>query len=188
MLKKLLLLLILSVSYFVSTAQENSLDNQFITITEKSNNYKEYKVVKKNKLNALHKNVLDTVAELQNKITTSSAEILSQRTEINSLNKELASTKSELTVSKEKENGIYFFGILTNKATYNIVAISIIGILLFIIVVLFIKFKNSFQIIKSTKDKLIETDEEFESFRQRSLEREQQIRRKLQDEINKNKT
>jgi hypothetical protein len=37
------------------------------------------------------------------------------------------------------------------------------------------------------KEKLEETDNEFENFRQRSLEREQKIRRKLQDELNKHK-
>ncbi|MFK5982105.1 MAG: hypothetical protein QM499_04250 [Flavobacteriaceae bacterium] len=188
MLKNIFLFLILIASFFTTNAQDNTLDNQFITITEKSNNYKEYKVVKKNKLNALHRNVLDTVVTLQKRINASSTEILTQKTEINNLNQELSSTKSELIISKEKEDGIYVFGMLTNKSTYNIVAISVIVILLLIIAVLFIKFKSSFQIIKSTKDKLTETDEEFENFRQRSLEREQQIRRKLQDEINKNKS
>ena len=63
-----------------------------------------------------------------------------------------------------------------------------LGILFLIIVVLFIKYKSGFYIIKTTKSKLRETDEEFENFRQRSLEREQQLRRKLQDEINKKKS
>ena len=63
-----------------------------------------------------------------------------------------------------------------------------LGLLSLIIVVLFIKYKSGFDIIKTTKNKLRETDEEFEKFRQRSLEREQQLRRKLQDEINKKKS
>ena len=79
-------------------------------------------------------------------------------------------------------------GILTNKSTYTLIVFVTLGLLLLIIIVLFIKYKSGFDIIKTTKSKLDETDEEFESFRQRSLEREQQIRRKLQDEINKNKS
>ena len=62
-----------------------------------------------------------------------------------------------------------------------------LGFLLLIIVLLFVRFKNSYNIIKTTKEKLEETDNEFENFRQRSLEREQKIRRKLQDELNKHK-
>ncbi len=179
-------LIIFSISICAS-AQENSIDEQFKTLTKKSNNYKDYKVVKKAKLNTLHKNVLDSIDRLENKIALSSSEIVSQKTEINLLKKELSSTKDELVISREKEDGIHVFGVLTKKTTYNIVAISIIGILLAIIIVLFFKYKKSFMLIKSTKEKLVEIEEEYESYRQRSLEREQQLRRKLQDEINKNK-
>jgi len=52
---------------------------------------------------------------------------------------------------------------------------------------LFIKFKSGFDIIKTTKIRLCETDDELENLRQRSLDREQLLRRKLQDEINKKK-
>ena len=43
-------------------------------------------------------------------------------------------------------------------------------------------------ILASCGDKLAETEQEFEEHRKRALEREQQVRRKLQDEINKNKS
>ena len=49
------------------------------------------------------------------------------------------------------------------------------------------RFRTSNRITKESKAKLAETELEFEGFRQRSLEREQQIRRKLQDELNRNK-
>ena len=44
-------------------------------------------------------------------------------------------------------------------------------------------FLSGFDIIKTTKIKLRETDDELDNLRQRSLGREQQLRRKLQDEI-----
>ena len=74
-----------------------------------------------------------------------------------------------------------------NKSTYTFIVFITLGILSLIIIVLFIKYKSGFDIIKTTKIKLRETDEELENFRQRSLDREQQLRRKLQDEINKKK-
>ena len=188
MTNKLTIFLAFILSFASITAQDNSLNDQFNNITQKSNNYKDYKVVKKNRLNALQRNVLDTVSNLHKQINTSSVEITKQNSEIVSLNNELSTTKNELIISKEKENGIPVFGMITQKSTYNITALSIIGILLSIIVILFIKYKSGFDVIKTTKSNLAETDEEFEGFRQRSLEREQQLRRKLQDEINKNKS
>jgi len=187
MTKYLLVAFLFFSTCFSIQAQENTLNNQFNTITEKSNNYKDYKVVKKNKLNFLQRNVLDSVALLQQKIKTSSSEVIQQKSEITTLQQDLEATKNELIISKDKEDGIPFFGTMTKKTTYNTVALSIIGVLLLIIIILFFKYKSSFGIIKTTKTKLEETEEEYESFRQRTLEKEQQLRRKLQDEINKNK-
>ncbi len=169
-------------------AQQLSIDEQFEDVLKKSNNYQDYKVVKKDKIYQLRKSVIDSLTLLENNIVTKSTEIESQKAEIDNLTIKLATTKNELTISKGKENGINVLGILTNKSTYTLIVFVTLGILLLIIVVLFIKYKSGFDIIKTTKNKLAETDEEFENFRQRSLEREQQIRRKLQDEINKNKS
>ena len=169
-------------------AQQQSIDDQFEDLIKKSNNYQDYKVVKKEKIYSIRKNVSDSFVKLEETIQSKSSEIETQKSEINSLTTELDTTKSDLATSKGKENGINVLGILTNKSTYTLIVFITLGILLLIIVVLFIKYKSGFDVIKTTKAKLDETDEEFESFRQRSLEREQQIRRKLQDEINKNKS
>jgi len=181
------LLILLFISAFTIVAQENDLENQFNDVLKKSNNYQEYKVIKKVEINTLKKNVLDTVAALEQNITSSSLEIGQQKETISNLNKELETTKNELAISIKKEKGIEILGIVTNKSTYNIVAFSLIVILLITIFVLLFKYKNSNTITKSTLSKLTETEEELDSFRQKTLEREQQLRRKLQDEINKNK-
>ena len=92
-----------------------------------------------------------------------------------------------MAIYKNKEKVINVLGILIQKSTYNLFVFFSLGFLLLIIVLLFVRFKNGYNMIKTTKEKLEETDNEFENFRQRSLEREQKIRRKLQDELNKHK-
>ena len=185
--KNIVLLALLFISSFSIIAQENNLEAQFDAVIKKSNSYQEFKVIKKTAINTLKKNVLDSLSLLKQNLDTSSTQIEQQKDIISNLNTELETTKSDLIVSKEKENGIKLFGIITNKTTYNTIAFSLIAILLFIIFILFYKFKTSNSITKSTKKKLSETEDEFELFRQKTIEREQQLRRKLQDEINKNK-
>lgn len=180
----LLLLFFSSLSVF---SQDNSLENQFDEVLKKSNNYQEYKVVKKTDLNTLKSNTLSTVSQLESTIESSTQEINSQKSTITNLNKELESTKNNLEISKDKEKNIEVFGFKTTKGTYNTGMFSFIGLLLFTIIVLFIKYNNSNRVTKSTKIKLSETEDELESFRHRTIEKEQQLRRKLQDEINKNK-
>ncbi|OAB78916.1 hypothetical protein [Cochleicola gelatinilyticus] len=169
------------------TSTDNSLEGQFTDVIDGSNNFQEYKVIKKFKINQLQKNVLDSVAALEKQITTANAEIEKQQTEISSLTETLKTTEEDLTTSKEKEDGIEILGMLTQKATYNTIMWSLILILLAILAFLFYKYKNSHAVTKAANLKLAETEEEFDAHRAKTLEREQQLRRKLQDEINKNK-
>ena len=100
---------------------------------------------------------------------------------------ELRATKEDLALSREKENGIEVFGVITEKATYNTILWTIIAVLLIILAYLGYKFKNSHNVTKEAQLKLAETEIELETHRQKALEREQKLRRKLQDEINKKK-
>ena len=103
------------------------------------------------------------------------------------MNNKLSDTESQLSDSLAREDGISLFGILLKKSTYNALLWTIIGLLFLLLMVFISRFRSSNKITRAAKEKLAETEMEFEGFRQRSLEREQQIRRKLQDEINKNK-
>ncbi len=193
--KRILLTLLVFLCYYAEiNSQEaknqnstNTLKDQFYNVINKSNSYQDYKVVKKFKLNQLQNSVLDSIAVLETKIETLSAEINTKQKEITNLNSSLSATNINLKASKEKENGIYLFGILLQKSTYNIILWSVIGLLLILFGVFVVKFRNSNSITKESKLKLAETETDLEGHRQRSLEREQQLRRKLQDELNKNK-
>jgi hypothetical protein len=168
-------------------ANQNTLEDQFTDVIDKSNSYQEFKVIEKYKMNRLKKNVLDSVSSLEATIDTLLAEIGSQKLEISSLNQTLTSTNNDLAASREKENGIHLFGMLLTKSAYNALLWSIIGILLVLLGVFVMKFRGSNAITRDAKRKLEETEAEFDTHRQRSLEREQQLRRKLQDELNKQK-
>lgn len=180
----LLLLLALTKN---TQAQELNIEGQFQDLIKKSNNYKGYKVVKKEKLYTLRSNVSDSIKSYKQEINTLDKEKEFQDSSIDQLTRELDTTKKELAIYKDKEKVINVLGISIKKSTYNLFVFFGFSFLLLIIFILFIRYKNSFNIIKITKEKLEETDNEFENFRQRSLEREQKIRRKLQDELNKHK-
>lgn len=167
--------------------EKNTLNNQMTDAFDKSNSYQEYKVIKKTQLATLKRNILDSVSTLERKITGLESEIKNQNTEIDSLTQNLNQTQENLAASKEKEDGIELFGILTSKATYNTIMWSIIGILLLISGFLFYRFLNSHKITKAAQLKMAEIEIELEDNRRNSLEREQKLRRKLQDEINKNR-
>ncbi|WP_034258552.1 hypothetical protein [Altibacter lentus] len=179
---------------FMLNAQEeaqetltNSLEDQFVDVVDNSNNYQDYKVIKKTKINKLRENIMDSIAALKAEIQTSEGSLDQQKNKISSLTQELASTKEDLALSRKKENGIELFGMLTEKSTYNSIMWAIILMLLVALGFFIYKYKNSNSVTKEAQLKLAETEIEFEEHRQKTIEQQQQLRRKLQDEINKNR-
>ncbi len=167
--------------------RKNTLNEQMTEAFEKSNSYQEYKVIKKTQLATLKRNILDSVSALEKRMFAQKSELELQNNEVDSLRQNLKNTQQNLANAKEKEDGIAIFGILTSKATYNIIMWSIIVILLLISGFLFYRFLNSNKITNAAQLKMAEMEIELEDYRRNSLEREQKLRRKLQDEINKNR-
>lgn len=178
---------------FSMTAQDsievrkNTLNDQMTEAFEKSNSYQEFKVIKKTELATLRRNILDSISSLEKKIGTQNNQLEEQKSEIDSLRGNLKRTQENLTLSQEKEDGIEIFGVLTSKSTYNTIMWSIIGVLLLIGSFLLYRFLNSHKIISAAELKIAEMEIELEDYRRNSLEREQKLRRKLQDELNKNR-
>lgn len=166
---------------------DNSIKAQFIEVIDKSNNYQDFKVIPKDKLSVLRKNILDSIANLEKEINTKDGIITQQTERISDLENTLSSTEDNLRVSMGKEDGISLFGIPMKKTAYNTLLFSIIGILLLALLLFIYKYKSSNSITKEANTKFAETEAAFEAYRQKKLEDEQVLRRKLQDEINKNR-
>ncbi|TDI78610.1 MAG: tRNA (guanine-N1)-methyltransferase [Bacteroidetes bacterium] len=188
-LKILLLTVCFALYVLPAIAQQKTttLEELFVDVIDKSNRYEEYKVVKIYKLNNLKKNVEDSIASIKKDLENAQGTIALQKSKIDTLTQSMSSLQTELNTSIENQDGINLFGALINKTIYKITMWGIIGLLVLVVLYLLFKFKNSNVITKAAKLKLTETDEEFETHRQQALEREQQLRRKLQDEIIKNK-
>lgn len=184
-----ILFLVLSLTAQEETQESNpnSLESQFVNVIDKSNSYQEFKVISKAKLHLLRKNILDSVAALETTIETIQTEIESQKEQIASLSQDLKATQESLLLSKEKEDGIEFFGMLTKKSTYNAIMWGIILFLLAGMMFFIYRYKSSNALTKAARKKLDEVELDFDNHRQKSLEELQQLGRKLQDEINKNR-
>lgn len=173
----------------LSFAQDHThtIDHQFDQLLQESNNWQSYKVVQKGRLEQLQRNVRDSIDKLQTSITSNNAFLMDQRASIDSLSNQLQVTQNELSEALERENSFEVLGIATHKTTFTTIVGTIIGILIIALGVLFVRFKKSHVDTKNAQKKWEETELELEELRKRSLEREQKIRRQLQDEINKNK-
>lgn len=168
---------------------EGTLDNQFDYVIKESNDWhRDYKVIKTNWLRTLKSHTLDSLKIYKVDISQKQTVIDSQANEIASLKSNLTVTQSSLDETRAEKDNMSLFGLQMSKTGYSLVMWTIIGLLFALLLMFIFKFKNSNAVTKQAKKTLAETEEEFEEHRRNSLEREQKVRRQLQDEINKHKT
>ncbi|WP_439152653.1 tRNA (guanine-N1)-methyltransferase [Winogradskyella sp.] len=169
-----------------------TIDNQFEYIFRKSGNFKglkgqKYEAVKYSSLLKLKANVLDSLKTTYTELESSQNIVNSQAKEIEQLKTNLANTQNTLEQTNTEKNNMALLGIQTSKTNYNVIMWSIIAALLALLFFFIFKFKGSNSATREAKHKLEEVEVEFEEHRRTALEREQKVRRQLQDEINKNK-
>jgi septal ring factor EnvC (AmiA/AmiB activator) len=166
---------------------EGTIDNQFEYVIRRSNSYQEFKVVKKTWLYELKAHTIDSLNAVHKELSDTQATVNSQSNEINQLKTDLSNTKTNLEITNKQKDSMALFGIQMSKGGYNALMWIIIAALLALLLLFIYKFKNSNSVTKQAKKTLLETEEEYEEYRRNSLEREQKVRRQLQDEINKQK-
>ena len=170
---------------------DGTIDNQFEYVIQKSYTYrgngKVYKNVERHWLYALKAHTLDSLKAIHNQLDNSKAVVNTQQKKINDLKTNLENTKATLDTTNTEKNSMALLGMQMSKTSYNLLMWSIIGGLLVLLLAFIYKFKNSNAVTSQAKKALSEIEEEFEEHRKVALEREQKVRRQLQDEINKQK-
>lgn len=175
-----------------STAKEPSLDNgslkeQYNYMIEKSNDYQDYKVIKKSWTQKFEKSLSDSLQAMDKRKKTADNLALTQQTEIDKLKAKMGATQDSLQLVREQKNNMAFVGVNMEKTSYRTLMWSLIGVLTILLLIFIFRFKNSNAVTRQAKGTLADVEEEFAEYKKRSLEREQKLRRELQDEINKQK-
>ncbi|SDX85598.1 hypothetical protein SAMN05444411_110111 [Lutibacter oricola] len=168
-------------------SNKGTVNEQFDYLYKNSNKYQTYKVVEANWILKLKKNVSDSIKASKVEINNNYKTIKEQKNNISNLNNSLTESKNIIDKLNNENQSISLFGIQIGKGVFKTIMFSIIGGLIALLIVFIGKFKQSNSVTKEIKARLTETEEEFENHRKVALEREQKVRRQLQDELNKQK-
>lgn len=192
---------LVTLSAFAQTDQEEeplslnsgTIDNQFEYVIQKSSSWRDergqtYKVTKRNWLDELKAHTLDSLKAVHKELVDTQKTVSDQSKEITDLKNNLANTQNDLDKTNKEKDSMSLFGLQMSKSGYNGLMWTIIAALLALFLLFVYKFNNSNVVTKEAKRALSEMEEEFEEHRKTALEREQKVRRQLQDEINKQKT
>ena len=164
-----------------------SIDNQFEYVIRRSNSWQDYKTVKKTWLYALKAHTNDSLKAVHKDLNDTRIIVETQAKEIEGLKLNLNNTKTSLDDTIAEKDSMELFGLPMSKPNYSLTLWSIVGVLSALLLFFIYKFKNSNAITKQAKISLSEIEEEFDEHRRNALEREQKVRRQLQDMINEQK-
>lgn len=169
------------------TISSGNIPEKFDYVINKSNNYQEFKVVKKVWLNQLKKQIVDSFTTKTNTIKGLKNTIESQQKSIRDLQTKVSELNTTISQINTDKANINFIGTDIKKDSFKSIFWGVSGVLTLLLVFFIYKFNNSNSVTKETKALLTDVEKEFEDHRKVALEREQKVMRKLQDEINKNK-
>lgn len=164
-----------------------TIDNQFEYVIRRSNSWQDYKTVKKTWLYALKAHTIDSLKAAHDNLKATQVVVQSQSNEIKILKNNLSNTKTSLDNTIVEKDSMELFGMPMTKPNYSLTLWSIVGILSALLLFFIYKYKSSNSITKLANTSLTEIEEEFEEHRRNALEREQKVRRQLQDMINEQK-
>lgn len=172
----------------IQEMNQSNVANKFDILIKNSNNYQDYKVVKKSWLKLLKKQVTDSISDSKSKIEFLNSEISKHLTSVNNLSDRQLVLENEIKRLNTEKESFDFLGSNINKGSFKTLFWVVSGGLTVLLLFFIIKYQSSNRITKETKSKLDDLEHEFEEHRRIALEREQKVMRKLQDEINKHKT
>lgn len=191
-LKILLLLLISSLGIVVAHGQEkasatNNIANQFDHILMQSESYRDLKIVKKKWIESLQHDVLGSISKIESELNSSKSVMTQQQTQISSLETKLKDTNDTLSAYTNEGPTVTFLGIKIDQGVFAttfalILFGSVVSVLFFAL-----RYKKSNAVMAHSKSVLAELEDEYQTYKQKAIEREQKISRLLQDEINRQK-
>ncbi|TDK45483.1 hypothetical protein [Algoriphagus formosus] len=161
--------------------QSGTIDEQFDYIYGASNNYQEYKVVRRSFLDRLKSNMLDSIQTMRGEVLELKKDVQTRQDSIRSIQNLLAQTESEKQEAIAAKDNFNFLGLGIQKGVYSTFMWVLVGALAAALALFSFKYFRSFSKIKKAEKDLSELQEEFEQHRKNTLERERKLKRELID-------
>ncbi|SFA74853.1 hypothetical protein [Algoriphagus aquimarinus] len=193
--KRVLPLFLITISLFAipfftfaqtETTEEGSLDSgtidsQFEYIYSVSNNFQEYKVVKRTNLDQLKSNILDSMRTMRSEVGDLKGLIVSEKDSIKNLKSILVTAETEKQEAISEKDNFSFLGMGIHKAVYSSFMWILVAVLASALAIFSFQYFSSFKKIRKAQKDLAEVQEEFDNHRKNMLDRERKLKRELVD-------
>ena len=176
----------------IETVQEKpvtkaSVESQLNNLLQKSVDYNDVKLVKKTLLEELKTDFQAFFTKSEHELELVKNTLAQRERELQVLQAEHAKVTTELNQAQNNGGTVDFFGVPLAKNLYHAILWTLVLTSLIAVLFLARKFKKANEITRNSIGLLKDLEDEFETFKRNAIEREQKLRRQLQDEIIKQK-
>lgn len=171
----------------VEEAKPTTLEGVFQQLIDRSGTWQNFKMLDRGKLAAFQRSMTDSINGVRSQLVAEKQKVKENEATIKELNDKITEIQAALDQTKDQKDSVNFFGALVSKGLYNTIMWGIVLALASLLVLYIYKFSNGNVVTKKSINDLNELQEEYENYRKAAIEREQKVRRQLQDEINKHR-
>ncbi|WP_315061322.1 hypothetical protein [Capnocytophaga leadbetteri] len=171
----------------VEEAKPTTLEGVFQQLIDRSGAWQNFKMLDRGKLAAFQRSMTDSINGVRSQLVAEKQKVKENEATIKELNDKITEIQAALDQTKDQKDSVNFFGLLISKGLYNTIMWGIVLALASLLVLYIYKFSNGNVVTKKSINDLNELQEEYENYRKAAIEREQKVRRQLQDEINKHR-
>ena len=171
----------------VEEAKPTTLEGVFQQLIDRSGAWQNFKMLDRGKLAAFQRSMTDSINGVRSQLVAEKQKVKENEATIKELNDKITEIQAALDQTKDQKDSVSFFGALVSKGLYNTIMWGIVLALASLLVLYIYKFSNGNVVTKKSINDLNELQEEYENYRKAAIEREQKVRRQLQDEISKHR-
>lgn len=162
-----------------------TIDSQFVYLYAISRTENGIEYVRRPNLEQIRKNVADTIRALTQEIADLKAKEGNRQTAVEAMTDSLTLVQEELQTAQREKDSFSFIGISLKKSTYSLIMWGIVLLLAATLAIFIYRFNQSHVVTRDTKKAIADLQDEFDQHRKKAMEKEQKLKRQLQDEINK---
>ena len=162
-----------------------TIDSQFVHLMAISRSQNGFEIVRLANLELVRKNVADSLAAYRTQINEISASIGQEREAMTSLTDSLGLVKQELQTAQENRDSFSFLGASMSKSSYSLMVWGIVLLLVLVLIFYIYRFNQSHAVTQDARKAFDDLQAEFDLHRKKAMEKEQKLKRQLQDEINR---
>ncbi|MBK1440095.1 hypothetical protein JHJ32_08870 [Parapedobacter sp. ISTM3] len=162
-----------------------TIDSQFIYLYAISKTQDGIEHVRQANLERIRQNVADTIKALSKEIADLKAKDGDQQAQVDAMADSLTQVKNELRDAQQQKDSFSFLGLSLQKDTYSLIMWGIVLLLAIALIFYVYRYNQSHVVMRDIQKAIEELQAEFDQHRKKALEKEQKLKRQLQDELNK---